>query len=105
MEGKKLEGKKLPEGLFCQSCGMPFDAEGDMGTNKDGSPNSSYCKFCYTGGAFTEPDITMAQMVEKIVGIMKHIDRSDEAKIREMAESFVPHLARWSGKHGKKKGK
>ncbi|MFQ5736985.1 MAG: zinc ribbon domain-containing protein [Thermodesulfobacteriota bacterium] len=104
-----MEGKKLPEGLFCQSCGIPFDSEQDMGTNKDGTTISTYCKYCFADGAFIEPDITMQEMVDKVVELMKHIDGSEEAKIREMAEAFIPHLARWSkgpeqDKKNKKKG-
>jgi len=90
-----MDVKNLPEGLFCQSCGIPFDNETDIGTNADGSANSSYCKFCFSKGKFTEPDLTMEQMIDKVVELMKHIENMDEAKIREMAESFIPHLARW----------
>lgn len=93
-----MDAKKLPEGLFCQSCGIPFDSEEDMGVNRDGSRNPTYCKFCFAAGAFTEPDITMGQMVDKVVGVMMQIDGSEEAKIREMAEAFIPHLQRWAKK-------
>ncbi len=98
-----MDNKKLPPGLFCQSCGIPFDAEDDMGTNSDGSRNTSYCKFCFSNGAFVEPDITAEQMVDKLVELMKHIDGSEEAKIREMAQSFIPNLERWSGAGQEKK--
>lgn len=93
-----MEIKDLPEGLFCQSCGIPFDNEDDIGTNADGSRNSTYCRFCFSNGAFTEPDMTMEQMIEKVVGLMGHIDKMDEKKIREMADSFIPYLKRWKKK-------
>ena len=31
---------------FCQSCAMPM-ADGDYGTEKDGSESHDYCKYCY----------------------------------------------------------
>lgn len=38
---------------FCQSCGMPLQAEDQWGTNADGSLNEEYCCYCYQKGAFT----------------------------------------------------
>ena len=32
---------------FCQSCGMPLQAEDQWGTNADGSLNEEYCCYCY----------------------------------------------------------
>lgn len=40
--------------LFCQSCTMPTDNEADRGTEKDGSKNSEYCKYCYKDGAIID---------------------------------------------------
>ena len=39
---------------FCQSCGMPLQAEDQWGTNADGSLNEEYCCYCYQKGAFTQ---------------------------------------------------
>lgn len=52
---------------FCQSCGMPLNAdEKDMrGTEKDGSLSSEYCSYCYENGAFIEPDITYDEMLAR----------------------------------------
>ena len=83
-----------PKGPYCQSCGMPLskDAKGG-GTEADGSKSTEYCSHCYVAGKFTEPDITVNQMVEKV-----------QAKMREMyipgfmARSFtkdIPTLRRW----------
>ena len=43
---------------FCQSCGMPLQAEDQWGMNADGSLNEKYCCYCYQKGAFTQ-DYTM----------------------------------------------
>jgi hypothetical protein len=83
-----------PKGPFCQSCGMPLskDAAGG-GTEADGSKSTEYCSHCYAGGKFTLPDLTAAQMVERV-----------QAKMKEMhipgflAKSFtknIPELKRW----------
>lgn len=35
------------ENKICQSCGMPIASNEQLGTNKDGSINTDYCKYCY----------------------------------------------------------
>ena len=35
---------------ICQSCGMPLNNKEELGTNKDGSINDDYCKYCYKDG-------------------------------------------------------
>ena len=35
---------------ICQSCGMPIADDKLLGTNKDGSINKDYCKYCYQNG-------------------------------------------------------
>ena len=63
------------------------------GTNADGSRSSEYCSHCYSEGAFTQPNITAAEMTTFV-----------EAKLRSMhipgflAKRFakdVPTLRRW----------
>ena len=63
-----------PKGPFCQSCGMPLSKDaGGGGTNADGSKNPEYCSNCYQKGAFVEPNITLEQMQEKVMGRMKEM--------------------------------
>ena len=82
--------------MYCQSCGMPMDAAGEMyGTNADGSKNSDYCKYCYEKGAFTS-ESTMDEMIEVCVPHMATPDSgmtADEA--RKMMKEFFPNLKRW----------
>ena len=47
---------------FCNSCGRPIVKE-DYGTNKDGSPNDEFCIDCFQNGEYTEPDITLNEMI------------------------------------------
>ena len=47
---------------FCNSCGKPIVKE-DYGTNEDGSLNPEFCKDCFQDGKYTEPDITLTEMI------------------------------------------
>jgi len=53
----------------CQSCGMPLakDPNGG-GTYSDGAKSGSYCSYCYAGGRFTRPDMTVGQMKDFCAG-------------------------------------
>ena len=58
---------------FCNSCGRPI-VKADYGTNADGSLNDEYCKDCFQNGEFTEPDITLEEMItRKTKEMMKKI--------------------------------
>ena len=86
-----------PKGPFCQSCGMPMskDANGG-GTEADGTKSIQYCSKCYANGAFTQPDITLEQMQEKVKGKMREMHFPGF-----MAKYFVkdmPNLERWRAK-------
>jgi hypothetical protein len=57
----------IPRGPVCQSCGMPMwsDKSGG-GTEMDGTTRSlEYCSSCYKDGMFTEPEITVDEIVER----------------------------------------
>jgi hypothetical protein len=85
--------KNQPKGPFCQSCAMPMEKPGDFGTNTDGSKNKEYCRYCYRDGKFTEPGMTMEQMIEKCAGMMRQMSVPD-AQI-EQTKAFIPMLKRW----------
>jgi hypothetical protein len=83
-----------PKGPFCQSCGMPLSRDPTGGgSNADGSLSTEYCSHCLQNGKFTEPNISMDEMMAKF-----------ERKLREMhlpsllARRFareIPKLRRW----------
>ena len=81
------------QGTFCQSCAMPMQKPEDFGTNANGSRNQDYCRYCYQNGQFTEPGITMEQMIEKCAGIMKQMNLPQ--KQIEQTKTFIPMLKRW----------
>ena len=39
---------------ICQSCAMPLTSEDMYSTEKDGSINKDYCKWCYKDGEFID---------------------------------------------------
>ena len=59
-----------PLGPFCQSCGMPMEKPQDFGTAGSGYRVNDYCHYCYRDGAFTDPGVTMGQMIDFCAGVM-----------------------------------
>ncbi len=90
--------EEQPKGPFCQSCGMPMENLEDFGTNADGSKSEDYCNFCFQNGNYTDPNITMEQMIDKVAGIMTAQMSIPEAQAKEIANSFIPNLKRWQSK-------
>lgn len=79
---------------LCQCCGMPLTID-VLGTNKDGSKNEEYCKYCYEDGEFSS-DCTMEEMISICTDIMMKDDPSLKKDIvqKHFAELF-PQLKRW----------
>jgi hypothetical protein len=84
----------LERGPFCQSCGMPMSRAEDFARGVDGYRINDYCTFCYDAGGFTEPSLTMRQMVEKCVPMMVR-GGMPEMQARGLVESVLPRLRRW----------
>ncbi len=78
----------------CQSCGMPL-GEGFYGTNEDHTENHKYCKFCFLNGSFTNPFITMDDMIENSVENMVNDLGMPEKHAKELANTYIPRLRRW----------
>ena len=58
---------------FCQSCGMPLNAE-NLGTNANGSKNEDYCIYCYKDGKFLQ-DCTMDEMIEHCAQFVDEVNK------------------------------
>jgi hypothetical protein len=78
---------------ICQSCGMPM-TEDLYGTNADSTANKEYCKYCYVAGNFTNPDITMEDMIKTCVPYMVQQGMTEELA-RNLLEESLPKLKRW----------
>jgi hypothetical protein len=83
-----------PKGPACQSCGMPISKDPlGGGTNADGTRTAEYCSRCYERGAFTQPDITAAEMQTLVEGKLRSMHFPGFLARRFAKE--VPTLRRW----------
>ncbi|MFB5676717.1 effector binding domain-containing protein [Paenibacillus terreus] len=79
----------------CQSCGMPIHSEELAGTAANGSLVYEYCKYCYQNGSFTQPDITMEDMIRLSIPFLRQEGWEEEAA-RSMLSNSLPLLKRWA---------
>lgn len=80
----------------CQSCGMPMTRDpGRGGTESDGSRSGMYCSHCYAGGKFTDPDMTLEQMTERVRGKMRQM--GVPLFLGYFFTRSMPKLKRWAG--------
>ena len=80
---------------LCQSCAMPLNDPAMLGTMQDGSASKDYCRFCFMQGNFTA-DLTIDQMIQKLIEIGQEKIGLSEHEARHMAETVLPGLKRWS---------
>jgi len=81
---------------FCNSCGRPM-TRGDYGSNEDGSENQDYCKTCFQNGEFTEPDITVNEMIiRNAKRMLKRNPTLREEEATGLLINFLPNLKRWN---------
>ena len=73
---------------------MPL-APGFYGTNASGSETMEYCKFCFQKGGFTDPDLTLPQMIQKSISQLVEKEQMPEDQARLLSESVIPTLKRW----------
>jgi hypothetical protein len=71
---------------------MPMDKEELQGTCADGSASREYCTYCYQNGAFTNPDLTLDEMISRIAqAVGKTLTPEEKKNSRE----FLSRLKRW----------
>lgn len=80
-----------PQQLRCQCCGMPLE-DSIISTEKDGSFNESYCKWCYADGTYT-----YSNMDDLIDVCVKHManDNFTEEQARSYMKEMLPTLDYW----------
>lgn len=100
---QKLQDKVLSEQTNrlldderCQSCGMLLMNQHNFNLFSDDDKKSIYCKTCYSDGEFTEPNLTLGEMKQK----MKV--RCSELKFGKLSRFILIHrlgsLQRWKDK-------
>jgi Putative zinc ribbon domain len=83
-----------PMGPFCQSCGMPLSRDPmGGGTNADETRSTEYCSHCYQAGKFTEPNISVDEMMAKVEGKLRELHLPGMLARRFARE--IPKLRRW----------
>lgn len=82
------------EKRICQSCGMPIISGEQFGTNKDGSLNDDYCKFCYKSGEFIDK-VTMEEYIEMCSQFGSQAGMTNE-EMKAHCTSLFPTLKRWN---------
>jgi Putative zinc ribbon domain len=78
----------------CQSCGMPLkrDEKGG-GTNADGTKSVMYCSHCYQEGQFTQPNLTVEEMKDRVK--MKLKEFGFPGFLAGIFTRNIPQLERW----------
>ncbi len=84
----------MEDKIRCQSCGMPLSKD-FFGTNADGTTTGEFCKFCFTSGAFTNPDQTLDEMIASSIENMRGDLQMPFERASGLANSFIPKLNRW----------
>jgi len=81
---------------FCESCGMPMGETDEMyGKEANGNKSKDFCRFCYENGAFTNPSITLDEMIELVAGMMvKDFGFAPDDAIAQCKQG-IPSLKRW----------
>ena len=82
------------ENKICQSCGMPIKSDEQLGTNKDGSINNDYCKYCYKDGDFIDK-VTMEKYIEMCSQYGKQAGMTNK-EMKDYCTKLFPTLKRWN---------
>ena len=73
---------------------MPLKADPKGGgTNADGTLSQEYCSYCYTGGKFVNPDMTIDQM--KVLVVEKLQEKGFPRFVGKFFASGLKNLKRW----------
>jgi hypothetical protein len=75
---------------------MPVDNPENRGTEKDGSKSELYCKYCYRGGKFMNPEMSLEEMKNLVVTQMHKMNLPEN--IIQLSVKALPGLQRWSRK-------
>ena len=81
---------------ICQSCGMPLKSESELGTEKDGTLNFDYCKYCYKSGEFIDK-VDMNEYIDMCSKFGFQAGMTNE-EMKAFCEKLFPKLKRWKAK-------
>ena len=78
---------------ICQSCGMPIVNNKQLGTNKDGTINNDYCKYCFDKGEFIDK-VSMEKYIEMCSQFGSQAGMTNE-EMKDFCTKLFPTLKRW----------
>lgn len=78
---------------ICQSCAMPITGDNLLGTNKNGSINQDYCKYCYTNGKFIY-DVGVEEFIDMCSQFGEQAGMTND-QMKEYCTKIFPTLKRW----------
>ena len=78
---------------ICQSCAMPITGDNLLGTNKNGSINQDYCKYCYTNGKFIY-DVGVEEFIDMCSQFGEQAGMTND-QMKEYCKKIFPTLKRW----------
>lgn len=88
-----LKGGTNMSDRICQSCGMPIISDDQLGTNKDESINSDYCKYCYVDGEFIDK-VSMEEYIDMCSQYGAQAGMTNE-EMKALCTKLFPTLKRW----------
>lgn len=74
---------------------MPLVKPEDFGTDSGGVRINDFCHYCFENGVFTNPEVTMPEMIDRCVTIMTGSVGMPEAGARALLTEVMPKLKRW----------
>ncbi len=82
---------------ICQSCGMPMENKGQLGTNKDGTINQDYCKYCFDKGEFVDK-VCMEKYIDMCSQFGEQAGMTNE-QMKKHCQKLFPTLKRWKNEN------
>ncbi|MFO7636023.1 MAG: zinc ribbon domain-containing protein [Clostridia bacterium] len=79
---------------ICQSCTYPMNDINEFGTNTDDTLNPDYCIYCYKGGTWVDPDLTIQGVIDHTIPFITSPSINEEQARIKLA-ALVPTLKRW----------
>ena len=80
---------------ICQSCGMGVEHKEEFGTNEDNTYNEKFCIYCFKDGKYTQPNLSIKDMIDKVIEICLQSTLLEEEEAKKFAEDTIPNLERW----------
>ena len=86
---------EMPDGAYCQSCGMPLTVPEQFGKNADGTTNGDYCVYCCPNG-----EANMTGTLDEMIDFCAPLEVKlglfpDEKAARDTLSRYLPTLKRW----------